>query len=130
MRIKQISVFLENNVGSLFGLTEVLSKENVDMLSLNIADTEDYGVARILVDEPEKVCEMLTKYGFTVRDTDVLLITGKNTPGILHNTLSILKENDINIEYTYVFAYGGIANMIFRVDDIEVADKLFKNDIN
>ncbi len=129
MRIKQISVFLENDVGSLFGLTEVLSKENVDMLSLNIADTQDYGIARILVDDPDTVCKTLTKYGFTVRETDVILITGKNTPGILHNTLSILKDNKINIEYTYVFAYGGIANMIFRVDNIEAAEKLFKNNI-
>ncbi len=129
MKIKQISVFLENNVGSLFGLTEVLSKENVDMLSLNIADTEDYGVARILVDDPDTVCETLTKYGFTVRVTDVILITDKNTPGILHNSLSVLKDNNINIEYTYVFAYGGIANMIFKVDNIEAADKLFKSNI-
>ncbi len=126
MIIKQLSVFLENDIGSLFSLTELFAKENVDMLSLNIADTEQFGIARILVDEPEKVCDLLTQSGFTVRITDVLLITDKNKAGIFHESLSVLKENQINVEYTYVFAYGGTANMIFRVNDVEAAEILFK----
>ncbi len=125
MTVKQLSVFLENDIGTLIDVTEVLSKHNIDMISLNIAETEDYGVARILVDDPDTACELLTKSGLTVRLTDMLMISGENKPGMLHKTLDIFKKNNINVEYTYVYSCGGQANMLFRVDDLKVACELF-----
>lgn len=125
MIIKQLSVFLENDIGALFNLTKALCENNIDMLNLNIAETEEYGIARILVDEPEKACTLLKNSGFSVKLTDVLHIAEKNKPGTLHETLCRLKQNNINVEYLYVFAYGGIANIIIRVEDIIVANKLF-----
>ncbi len=126
MIIKQLSVFLENDIGSLYDVTKVLSDNDIDMLSLNIAETRDYGVARILIDDPQKACNLLMQNELTVQLTDMLMITGDNKPGMLHKTLEKFKEHGINVEYTYVYSCGGQANMVFRVDDLAAANKLFE----
>ncbi len=125
MVIKQLSVFLENDIGSLYDVTSVLSDNNIDMLSLNVAETKEYGVARILVDDPQTACDLLMAKELTVQLTDMLMISGDNQPGIFHETLKKFKDNNVNVEYTYAYSCGGQANMVFRVDDLNSALKLF-----
>lgn len=129
MSIKQISVFLENKKGRLLAVTKCLYENNINIRALSVADTTDFGILRMIVDQPELAYKALKSNGFTVRDTDVIAIEIPDDPGGLHNALQVLEKGDINLEYVYAFvdAKKGSALNVIRVDKMDEATEILKN---
>ena len=124
MTIVQLSVFLENRAGQLSSVTELLAQNSVDMQALNIAETADYGVLRLIVDAPLKAAALLREQGFIVRETPVLQAPVPDRPGGLNCVLRTIAEAEIDIEYMYsvLGQRNGLAYMVFRVADVERLD--------
>lgn len=132
MKIKQISVFIGNKKGRLALVTEVLSKANIDIRALSLADTADFGMLRMIVDDPDRCSAVLKKHDFVVQETDVIAVEVADTPGGLHAILKIFDENNINIEYVYAMVEKkkNAAAVIFSVEDQQKAiDVLAKKGI-
>ncbi len=123
MTVKQISVFLENKPGQLAEFTKLLKKNDIDMRALSLADAEDFGILRLIVDDSYKTACILKDAGYVFSITPVLAIELSDKPGSLAHVLDILGENDVNLEYTYAFLTRkkDRAYMIFRVPDNEKA---------
>jgi hypothetical protein len=128
MQAEQISVFLENKAGRLAEVTGILSEANVNIRALALADTSDFGVLRLIVDDNTKALEALKNQGFTVGRTDVLAVEVEDKPGGLHSILDMLNNAKINVEYMYAFVQhtGKNAVMIFRFDNIDEAVKVLE----
>lgn len=129
MRVEQISIFLENKSGRLAKVTEVLSEAQVNIRALSLADTSDFGVLRLIVDDTEKAKLTLKENGFTVGKTNVVAVEVPDKPGGLHNILMLLHNSGVNVEYMYAFVQqsGSNAVMIFRFDNTDEAIKLLEN---
>ena len=124
MSIKQISVFLENKPGALYGMTGVLAQNQVDMRALSLAETKDFGIARIIVDNLYKATTVLKEAGYVHSVTPVLGVAIPDTPGGLNKVLQVITNAGVNVEYMYAFLGGRTAAhayMIFRVEDVEAA---------
>ncbi len=119
MTIPQISVFLENKAGQLADITGILSQNQVNMRAINIAETTDYGVSRLIVDDAAKASSILLEQGFILTMTPVVGVAVPDTPGGLSKVLSVISSAEIDVEYMYsVFGQkDGQACMIFRVAD-------------
>ncbi len=132
MSVKQISVFVENKSGSLARITKVLSENNIDLQALSLADTTDFGILRLIVNDPKRAELVLSENHFTVKETDVLAVAIDDAPGGLHKVLSVLEKADVAIEYMYAFTEKTLdhALVILRVEDNNAAEKiLFDNGI-
>lgn len=132
MLIKQISIFLENKSGRLAEVTEILGQNNIDISALSIADTTDFGILRLIVNNPDKAQKVLKDNEFTVSSTNVIAIAVEDKPGGLSKALSVLDKNGIGIEYMYAFVgkTSEQALVIIRVDEADKAiDVLVKNSI-
>lgn len=123
MRAEQISIFLENKAGRLSEVTETLFEAGVNIRALSLADTSDFGVLRLIVDDNEKAKETLKARGFTVGKTSVVAVEVPDKPGGLHGILEMLQKAGINVEYMYAFVQqsGSNAVMIFRFDNTDDA---------
>lgn len=124
MSVKQISVFLENKPGALHKMTGVLAENNVDMRALSVAETNDFGIVRLIVNNVYEATTVLKDAGFIHNVTSVLCVAIPDTPGGLHQVIEVLEEQKINIEYMYAFLGGQKsqhAYMIFRVHDRKIA---------
>lgn len=123
MSIKQISVFLENKPGELNALTRVLAEQNIDMRALSLSETNEFGIARIIVDRPLDTATVLKDAGYVCTVTSVLAVDIPHVPGGLNRVLDVLSEAQINLEYAYAFLGGrkDAAYMIFRVADNNAA---------
>ena len=123
MKVDQISVFLENKSGRLADVTRVLAQNRINIRALCIADTIDYGLLRLIVNDPDKTREVLHKEGFTVTQTPVLALEIPDRPGGLAEVIAVLAAKDINVEYIYAFVgrSGENAVVIFRVERIDEA---------
>ncbi|MDE6320014.1 MAG: ACT domain-containing protein [Lachnospiraceae bacterium] len=121
MTIPQISVFLENKAGQLADITKILSDNQVNMRAINIAETADYGVLRLIVDDAQKASAILLEQGFILTMTPVVGVAVPDTPGGLSKVLSVISTAGIDVEYMYsVFGQkDGQACMIFRVADTD-----------
>ena len=119
MTIPQISVVLENKAGQLADITGILSQNQVNMRAINIAETTDYGVLRLIVDDAAKASSILLEQGFILTMTPVVGVAVPDTPGGLSKVLSVISSAEIDVEYMYsVFGQkDGQACMIFRVAD-------------
>lgn len=120
MSIKQISVFLENKPGSLYAMTGVLAQNGIDMRAFSLAETSDFGIARIIVDDVYKTTTVLKEAGFVNSVTPVLGVAIPDVPGGLSEVLQVLADAGVNVEYMYAFLGGkdvDHAYMIFRVED-------------
>ncbi len=128
MRAEQISIFLENKAGRLAEVTSILAEADVNIRALAIADTSDFGVLRLIVNDNQRAVEALRSRGFTVGKTDVVAVEVEDRPGGLYRILDMLNKAEINVEYMYAFVTqsGSNAIMIFRFDNIEEAVKLLK----
>jgi hypothetical protein len=126
MRVEQISIFLENKAGRLAEVTRVLSEAGVNIRALSLADTSDFGILRLIVDNNDRAKAALKDKGFTVGKTDVVAVEVDDRPGGLARILHILSQENINVEYMYAFVQhsGKDAVIIFRFDDIDAAVKL------
>ncbi len=133
MSIKQISVFVENKPGAMSAMTEVLAANNIDMRALSLAETSDFGIVRIIVDNVYKATTVLKDAGYVHSVTDVIAVGLPNIPGGLNKVLSVLEGAGLNIEYMYAFLGKKDKNhayMIFRVQDDATATKvLMENNI-
>lgn len=117
----QLSVFMENRAGQLVEITTVLADSNIDLRAINIAETANYGVLRLITDDPRRSAAILSEQGFVVAVTDVVAMAVPDHPGALNEALRVLAKEGIDIEYMYsVFGHrNGMAYMIFRVADPE-----------
>jgi len=116
MKVEQISIFLENKPGTLESATRTLRDANINIRALSLADTSDFGVLRLIVNDVEKAKKVLQDAGFTVGRTNVVAVEVPDRPGGLHSILEALSREDINVEYMYAFVErsGENAIIIFR----------------
>lgn len=126
MAINQISVFLENKPGQLAEFTRLLEQNQIDMRALSIAETQDFGILRLIVDDPYDTVNVAKDAGYICAVTSVLAIEIPDKPGSLVKMLSVLGEAGINVEYTYAFLTRkkDVAYMIFRVNDPDKASEV------
>jgi hypothetical protein len=123
MIVKQISIFLENKSGRLAEVTKILGENSIDISALSIADTANFGILRLIVNQPEKAVKILKENGFTVSSTSVIAIGVEDKPGGLAAALQVLAEESIGIEYMYAFVgkTSEEALVILKVEDSERA---------
>jgi len=126
MKVEQISIFIENKSGRLAEVTGILGAAGVNIRALSLADTSDFGILRLIVDNPGKALEILRGNSFTVSKTEVVGVEVPDQPGGLASILTILDQNAINVEYMYAFVErsGGNAVIIFRFDNLDEAIKV------
>lgn len=126
---KQISVFLENKSGRLAHVTKVLGDAGINIRALSIADTSDFGILRLIVNDPVKAYRILKEEGFTASETEVIAVSMPDSPGGLATVLDQMSEENLNIEYLYAFLgmKDNEALVVFKVEDIAKAKTSFKN---
>lgn len=125
--VRQLSVFLENTKGRLADMTNVLKNAEVNLLALSIADTTNFGILRAIVSDDDKAVKVLHDAGYTVHLSDVIAAEIPDKTGGLADILSALGEGEISVEYLYSFVRtpGEHALILFKVDDVESAKKIF-----
>ena len=126
MGIKQVSVFVENKKGSLHEITDLLAKANVDLRSMCIADTSDYGIVRMIADDAERAQKVLCEAGHTANIRTVTAFAVPDEPGGLAKALNLLESNGVNIEYLYALITTATdkAYTVMRSDDTEKAESV------
>jgi hypothetical protein len=132
MKITQVSVFLENKKGRLLEVCKLLGKNDINIRALNVAESEGFGVLRIVVDKSKEAVEVLKKNSLVANLTDVVAVEVEDKPGGLAKVLEVLSKNNINVEYMYGFMekHSNNALMVFRFDETDKAAKiLLDNDI-
>jgi hypothetical protein len=132
MLVKQISVFTENKPGQAFEPIKALAAAGIDLCAVSIADTNDFGILRMITRSNEKAISVLKDAGFTINVSELIGVVVENTPGGLSAVLSIFEKENINIEYFYSFMprENEEAIMFFKVEETPAAiEKLLKSDI-
>ena len=121
MKIKQLSIFLQNRMGSLSKPLEVLSDADVNIRAMCMADTSEFGILRLVVDNPIKGKEVLEENNFLVKITEIIGVEMNDTPGGLTSVLNVIKENNIDLEYLYAFTHDKAdkAILLLHTDDID-----------
>lgn len=129
MSVHQISVFLENRAGQLAEITRILAENGIDLRAISIAETADYGVLRMIVDNAEKATGILLSKGYILSMTPVLVMAVPDAPGGLAPVLAVLAEGQIDIEYMYsLFTHQeGKAYMVFRIAEEEKFIRLLES---
>lgn len=128
MKAKQLSVFIENRQGRLGEVLNVLKNNGVNILSLSLADTTEYGLLRLIVNNPELGKNKLSEEGFSTMLTDILIIDIPHKSGSLQELLTLLSGGDINIEYMYGLSIDGEnASVVLKASDTDKAQKVLKN---
>ena len=129
MIIKQLTVFLQNKSGRLEELTDILAKNDINISALSIAETEEFGIMRMIVSDHEKALQALKAAEFTVKTTDVVSIECPDVPGALHEILKTLMNNGIDISYMYGYSNGGTARLIIKINNPEKAMEIIENNL-
>ena len=129
MYIRQISIFLANKSGTLAEVTDFLYQHNVNLRSLAIADTADFGILRVIVDKPEETLALLKEAHFTCTITDMLAVRIDDVPGSMAGVVRVLADNDSSVEYAYAFttAQASTAIILLRVENNAAAECVLKN---
>lgn len=122
MALSQVTVFIGNKEGRIEKVTEVLQQNSIDIISLSLAESVDFGLLRLIVKEPEKTKDVLKEAGMTAKLNHVVAVEIDNKPGALHSLLSALRS--YNIEYMYVLNAKEKASMILRIKDHEDAESV------
>lgn len=125
MIIQQISVFVENRPGTLAEVLGVLNEHDINLRAMSVADTSDFGILRMVVNDPEKVERILRGAGYAVKSTPVLTLTVEDSPGGLLKQMEKLSAAGINVEYLYAFAATSAdeARVVIKVDNLERAER-------
>lgn len=128
MKVRQISVFLENKSGRLLEACRCLADAKVNIRALSIAETADYGVLRLIVSDPGTAMRVMAENGFTVSETEVIAVEVPDEPGGLAGVLAPMYAANVNIEYLYCFVEksGESAIVVFRVEQLEEAIKALR----
>jgi len=123
MKVEQISIFLENKPGGLEEVSRILKDAGINIRTLSLADTTDFGILRLIVHDVEAASRVLKENGFRVSRTTVVAVEVPDRPGGLHGILAVLSQHGINVEYLYAFVEksGQNAVIIFRFDDPDTA---------
>ncbi len=119
MKIKQLSIFLENKSGRLTEVTEALASASINISAFTVADTADFGILRMIVSKPEQAEQLLKAKGLSVHITEVIGLIVPNEPGGLHRALQILSSEGISVEYMYAFALSDRATVIVRTEAVQ-----------
>lgn len=129
MKVEQISIFLENKSGRLAEVARTLGDAGVNIRALSIADSSDFGILRIIVNDNDKAVEVLKKKGFTVSRTEVVAVEVTDRPGGLAQVLNLLEQKNINVEYMYAFFERRSDNavIVFRFDENDSAIKVLSS---
>ncbi len=118
MTVKQISVYIENKKGRLAEATRFIADHKINLHALSIADSQDFGILRLICENPVETNEILREGGYLTRLNNVLAVEMEDRPGSLADILEVLAAQDIDVEYTYAFlSTKGGAYMVFRVTD-------------
>lgn len=128
MGVKQLSIFVANEKGTLADVTRIFREQGIDIIALSVYDTVDYGILRAVVSDPGKAVEELAKEGIVSKISNVLAINPEDKRGSLNDIFSLLCENDINVEYIYAFLVREDKSQLFvlKVDDQEKAQNLLE----
>ncbi|NLK45351.1 MAG: ACT domain-containing protein [Treponema sp.] len=129
MKMKQISIFLENSTGRIAEVTRVLKEAGVNLRAISIADTADFGILRLITSDSDKTLDVLKKANFTTRTTEVLAVKIPDVVGSLHDVMLLFQKNNINIEYLYAsFEMTKDSTIIiFKVEDADTGLKFLKD---
>ena len=129
MTVKQISVFIENNAGKLKKAINTISSEGINIRALSIADGAELGILRLILTDNDKAKDVLTKGGFIVRETEVIVIGIPDEPNGLNTLLDVLEGENINLEYVYAFANNKTddAVVVIKVENYDKALKVLRN---
>jgi len=130
MAIKQLTVFVENRQGALAEVTEWLAAEHIDLRALSIADTQDFGILRLIVTDTEKAHAVLQEHGCLVQITEVIAVKISDVPGKLAEALHVLNGAGVNVEYLYAFLTRTTrhAYVVLRVEDNAAATAVLEDD--
>ena len=128
MKLTQISIFLENKQGRLFDVCSALGKNKINIRALTIAESEGFGILRIVVNKPNEAIKVLKAQGFVAQLTEIVAVEVDDRPGGLAGILKVLREAGINVEYMYGFVekFSDRALLVFRFDDPDKAIQVFK----
>ena len=129
MALKQLTVFIQNKKGTVVSVTEILSKNNVNLRALSIAETQDFGILRLIVSDEKTAERVLSENGYLIKTIDVVGVKISDEPGKLTEALAVLDNADINVEYLYAFMARTAkhAYVVLRVENNEVAEKVLEN---
>ena len=128
MTVKQLSVFIENRQGRLGEVLKVLKDNAVNILSFSLADTTEYGLLRIIVNDPERGCDVLLKAGFSSMLTDVIIVKVPHVAGALQSILEKITEKNINIEYMYGLSVEAEdASIVMKTNELALATEVLKS---
>jgi hypothetical protein len=129
MKLKQISIFLENRKGRLWKALNILSNAESNIRALSIADTSEFGILRMIIPEPELARKILEEANFVVKVNDVIAVSVSDEPGGLESILAALNKSDINVEYLYAFVEkkGENAIVVIRTEDIDAGIDALEN---
>ena len=120
MIIKQISIFMENTTGRLADITALLAKAGINLRAISIADTTDFGILRMVADQPDAAVDLLKASGFVARETDVIGVEVPDQPGALATIMALFRDEGVNIEYLYASLEHSAnqAVIVLKVDDV------------
>ncbi len=120
MIIKQISIFMENAAGRLAGVTDLLAEAQINLRAISIADTTEFGILRMVADQPERAVKLLKEAGFAARETDVIGVEVPDEPGALAHIMRLFRDEGVSIEYLYASLEHKAerAVIVLKVDDI------------
>ncbi len=128
MLVKQISVFVENVPGKLVEVSQILGENDIDMSALSLADSSDFGILRLIVNDPDKAYQVLREHAFVVKQSEVIAVVIDDRPGGLTGVLQLLAGAKISLEYMYAFvgSQDGHAVVVLRPSDTETALKILE----
>ena len=129
MSLKQLNVFVENKQGTVVSVTDILSKHNINLRALSIAETQDFGILRMIVNDEAAAERVLSENGYLIKTIDVVGVKIGDQPGKLTAALDVLDKNDINVEYLYAFMLRTEkhAYVVIRVEDNDCAESALRN---
>lgn len=126
--MKQLTVFVENRMGRLEEVTDILSKENINIICISLADTTEYGMLRMIVSKPAAACEALSASGFSAMLTDVIAVKLPHHFGTLKKLSGMISENGIDIRYMYALTSGDDAAVVLKTSDVEKTENLISKE--
>ena len=129
MAIKQLTVFVQNSKGTIVSVTDILAKNNINIRALSIAETKDFGILRLIVNDNQSAIKILEENGYLIKAIDVIGVKIGDQPGELSSALAVLDKNDVNVEYLYAFMTRTEkhAYVVLRVEDNAVAQDALVN---
>ena len=126
MIVNQLAIYTQNDKGNVYNILKILGDNNINIISLTLADTEDFGILRLITDDNKKAQNVLVDAGYMTTLTDLVSISVKNEPGDLEKVLKKLADNKVDIEYIYSYSKDGMTYILIKTDNLEDTLKILK----